>query len=45
MPTIIASEPYAAKATFPNGKIFWSEPFLVGSGEKKVIQIQEGNRP
>lgn len=44
LPTITANEPYIAKVTFPNGRIVWSEPFLVGSDEKKVIQIYEGNK-
>jgi hypothetical protein len=44
IPTIIAKEPYVAKVTFPDGKVTWSEPFMIESGEKKVIQvIQESN--
>jgi len=39
IPTNASKEPYVAKAIFPNGKIVWSEPFLIDSEEKKVIQI------
>jgi len=42
IPTITANEPYVAKATFPDGEVTWSEPFLIESGERKVIQIIQG---
>ena len=44
LPAINSDEPYVAKAIFPNGKIIWSEPFLIGPDEKKVIQIQESDK-
>ncbi len=44
IPTFTANEPYVAKATFPNGEVVWSEPFLIDPEEKRVIQIiQRGN--
>jgi len=43
LPTISANDPYAAKATFPDGTIVWSEQFLVEPEEKKVIQITKRN--
>lgn len=42
LPTFTANEPYVTKATFPNGEIVWSEPFLIETEEKKVIQIIQG---
>ena len=42
IPTITSNEPYVAKAIFPDGRVIWSEPFLIESGEKKVIQIIQG---
>jgi hypothetical protein len=43
LPTFTTNEPYVAKATFPDGEIVWSEPFLIESKEKKVITIVKGN--
>jgi len=43
LPTFTSKEPYVAQATFPNGEIVWSEPFLIDSEEKKVITIIKGN--
>jgi hypothetical protein len=44
LPTFTDNVPYTAKATLPDGKVVWSEPFLIEEGEKKVIQIiQEAN--
>jgi len=42
LPIFTANEPYVAKATFPNGEVVWSEPFLIEAEEKKVIQIIQG---
>lgn len=39
LPTVIANEPYAAKATFPDSQVFWSDSFHIKSGEKKAIEI------
>lgn len=43
LPTFTTNEPYVAKATFPDGEIVWSEPFLIEPKEKKVITIVKGN--
>ena len=40
LPILNDKEPYAAKATLPNGQIIWSEPFFVNYGEKKVISME-----
>ena len=45
LPTIISSEPYVAKATFSDGTVTWSEPFLLESNEKKTISIVKGQLP
>ena len=42
LPTI--NESYVAKATLTNEQVFWSEPFVVEDGERKVIQIIPENR-
>ena len=42
VPTVTSNEPYVAKATFLDGTIVWSEPFLLDSDEKKVISIIKG---
>ena len=39
LPTILEKEPYIANAIMPDGNIIWSEPFLLKTGEKKVITI------
>lgn len=39
LPTVIVNEPYAAKATFPNSHVFWSDSFLIESGERKIVEI------
>ena len=44
IPTFTSNEPYVAQATFPNGEIVWSEPFLIEPEEKKVITIIKGNQ-
>ncbi len=41
LPTVIAHEPYAAKATFSDGHVVWSDSFLVDSGEKRVVEITQ----
>jgi len=41
LPTVIAHEPYVAKATFSDGHVVWSDSFLVDSGEKKVVEITQ----
>jgi len=43
LPTFTANEPYVAQATFPDGKVVWSDPFLIEPEEKKVITIVKGN--
>ena len=43
LPTFIESEPYKAKAIFPNGEIVWSEPFQIKDNEKKIIPIIKGD--
>jgi len=43
LPTVIASEPYVAKATFPNSHVVWSDSFVVDSGEKRVVEIIQRN--
>lgn len=42
LPTVTPNEPYVAKATFPDGSVVWSNPFLLDSEEKKVISIIKG---
>ena len=42
IPTVIAKEPYAAKAIFSGENVSWSDEFLIGPGEKKVIEIIQG---
>ena len=45
LPTFTANEPYVAKATFPNEKVVWSEPFLIEDEDRKVIHIiQKGDQ-
>lgn len=44
LPTFTSNEPYIAQATFPNGEIVWSDPFLIEPEEKKVITIIKGNQ-
>ena len=39
LPTFTDNVPYTAKATFPSGKVVWSEPFQALSGERKTIDI------
>jgi len=39
-PTLSDREPYAAKVELPNGKIFWSDSFLIGHEEQQVIQVR-----
>ena len=41
LPTVIAHEPYAAKATFSDSNVAWSDSFFVDSGEKKVVEITQ----
>jgi len=41
LPTVIAHEPYVAKATFSDGHVVWSDPFFVDSGEKRVVEITQ----
>jgi len=41
LPTFGSAEPYAAKATLPNGKVFWSDSFFINYGEQKLIQMVE----
>ncbi|MGH1568831.1 MAG: hypothetical protein ACRBBZ_06580 [Nitrosopumilus sp.] len=41
LPTVITNEPYAAKATFSDGNVVWSDSFFVDSGEKKVVEITQ----
>ena len=43
IPTVTPNEPYVAKALFPDGRVTWSEPFLIEHGEKKVIKIIQGS--
>ena len=43
LPTFTSNEPYVAQATFPNGEIVWSNPFLIEPDEKKVITIIKGD--
>ena len=43
IPTVIAKEPYAAKAIFFGENVSWSDEFLIGPGEKKVIEIIQGD--
>lgn len=43
LPTFIESEPYVAKAIFPNDEIVWSEPFQIKENEKKIIHIIKGD--
>ena len=43
LPTFIESEPYVAKAIFPNGEIVWSEPFEIKENERKTIHIVKGD--
>ena len=43
IPTVIAKEPYAAKAIFSeNEGPSWSDDFLISPGERKVIEIIQG---
>ena len=42
IPTVIAKEPYAAKAIFFGEDVSWSDDFLINPGEKKVIEIIQG---
>jgi hypothetical protein len=42
IPTFSSNEPYIAQAIFPNGKVIWSEPFLLEPEEKKVITMIKG---
>lgn len=42
LPTLGNKESYAAKATLPNGEVFWSDSFFIDYGERKVIQMVEG---
>jgi hypothetical protein len=44
LPTFTSNEPYVAQATFPNGQVVWSEPFLIEPEEKKVITIIKGDQ-
>ncbi|MDH3852846.1 MAG: hypothetical protein OES23_00170 [Nitrosopumilus sp.] len=46
LPIEYGSELYVGKITLPNGQVLWSEPFVVNSGEEKIIQvmIEEENR-
>ena len=44
IPTVIAKEPYSAKAIFFGEDVSWSEEFLISAGEKKVIEIVQGDR-
>jgi hypothetical protein len=39
LPTFTDNVPYTAKATLPDGKVVWSEPFWLFSGERKIIDI------
>ena len=39
LPTLNDEDTYSAKAVLPNGKIFWSDPFIVDYAEKKIIQM------
>lgn len=41
LPTVIAHEPYVAKATFSDSHVVWSDSFLVDSGEKRVVEITQ----
>ena len=43
IPTITDSEPYAANAILPNGKMVWSDPFYIKSGEVKTVPIGKEN--
>jgi hypothetical protein len=36
-----SSESYAGSATFPDGRVFWSESFTIYPGEQKIIYITE----
>ncbi|NNL58887.1 MAG: carboxypeptidase regulatory-like domain-containing protein [Nitrosopumilus sp.] len=41
LPTVIANEPYVAKATFSDSRVVWSDSFFIDSGEKRVIEITQ----
>ena len=39
LPNFIDREPYAAKATFQDGTVAWSESFVINEDEQKIIEI------
>ena len=41
LPTVIAHEPYVAKANFSDGHVVWSDTFFVDSGEKILVEITQ----
>ena len=43
LPTFTSNEPYVAQATFPNGDVVWSNPFLIEPDERKVVTIIKGD--
>lgn len=44
LPTRTKNEPYVTSISLPDGRVFYSEPFFVDSGEKKVIEIDVKNQ-
>ncbi len=44
LPTFTSNEPYIAQATFSNGEVVWSKPFLIEAEERKVITIIKENQ-